>query len=132
MDPVLPSWMTSLLKAPLAAIGKAFSGFRSRRRIKQRLQSASRETRLALNGTYTAASESDDRLFSWTTAGGGLNPAEVFLPFLIDEEALIPGREEPSRENQRTTWYRLKPWLFDYLTAHPELLGESSKSSPAP
>lgn len=131
MDPVLPSWMTSLLKAPLAAIGKAFSGFRSRRRIRQRLQTASRETRLALGGTYKAAAESEDRLFAWTITGGGLNPAEAFLPFLIDEGALVLSREEQPRENERTTWYRLKPWLFDYLTAHPELLDEPSSLSTA-
>ncbi|QXD15824.1 hypothetical protein GQ464_002425 [Rhodocaloribacter litoris] len=123
MDLALPSWLTSLLKTPLSAVGKAFKGFRSRRRIKQRLENLPREGRLALNGMYRAAANSDDRLFGWTITGGGLNPAEAFLPFLIDEGALVPVREE-EKPNERTTWYQLKPWLFNYLNKRPELLKE--------
>src|SRR5690606_36375864 len=94
-------------------------------RVIDNLGALSKEQRLALRSSFRAAGGGSGSLvFAWTVTGGGLDPLEIFLMFLLDNDAITYIREDRSREGEVTRWYRFKPWLFEYLTDHAEVLGD--------
>lgn len=76
---------------------------------------------MALEGSYLAAKRSEDYIFSWNQTGGGLDPIESHLHFLIEEGGVVQIRREEKGGREFCQWYRFKPWLFDYLKRKPEL-----------
>ena len=121
VQPTMPNWLISIAKTAFSPTWKVVQRYRSRHRVKERLESPSREEVLALNGSYLGAKESQDRIFSWHQTGGGLDPLEAHLHFLLIEGAAIQMRREEKEGRAFCQWYRLKPWFYEYLEAHPEL-----------
>lgn len=92
---------------------------RSRKRVVERLQSLKKIQKQLLKSSLSAAKDSEGRIFLWTRTGGAMCMFYTQLIFLIDEGAVLV-LEDPE---PNTKAYRFKPWLYDYLVQHPDLLG---------
>lgn len=99
-------------------------------RVIDNLRALSEEQRSALRGSFRAAGGRPGSLvFGWTVTGGGLDPLEMFLMFLLDDDAITYIKEDRSSDSEVTRWYRFKPWLFQYLTDHAEVLADDPDAS---
>ena len=102
----------------------------SQQRVIDKLGNLIDQQREVLHSCYKLASdESGSRIFAWTSTGGGLCMMDIYLIFLLDEQAVTLIREESQRPNEETRWYRFKEWLYDYLTDHPEVFEPASPTA---
>jgi hypothetical protein len=98
---------------------------KSRERVIEWMSGLSDLHRSMLQTSFSCAEDSNGSLiFGWTTVGGGLCTMESELYLLLDENAVLPMREEVLSPRETRRWYKFKPWLFEYLKANPEVRGK--------
>lgn len=98
---------------------------KSRQKVIAWMGGLSEMQRSMLQTSFTCAENSNGSLiFGWTTTGGGLCTMESELYLLLEENAVLPMREETISPREMRRWYKFKPWLFEYLRANPEVRGE--------